>query len=104
MTTIINNIKAYFSKKDKREETEVAPEGMCPICWGHNEWDGHYYKVIKDKHLKSDGDKYENFISKIVDKHLKSTHKHEDKYICTTCDKEIQDVSLFLIPTNKYKT
>tara|TARA_B100000809_G_C15137276_1_gene531228 strand:- start:1379 stop:1648 length:270 start_codon:yes stop_codon:yes gene_type:complete len=89
MEAIIENIKAYFSKKDKGEETRLAPEGMCPPCWGHSEWDGQYYKVIKDKHLKPENEIYNSFISKIVDKHIKSTYKHENKYICTTCDKEI---------------
>ena len=89
MNTIIENIKTYFSKKDKGEETKSAPEGTCPICWGHNEWDGQYYKVIKDKHLKPGEDIYESFISKIVDQHVKTTHKHENKYICTSCDKAI---------------
>jgi len=89
MNTIIDNIKSYFAKKDNGEPTNVAPADMCPVCWGHNEWDGEYYKVVKDKHLKPGNDLYESFISKIVDKHVNSTHKHEDKYICTTCDKEI---------------
>jgi ribosomal protein L44E len=62
---------------------------MCPICWGHSEYDGKYYKILKDKHLTPGNDIYKSFISEIADKHVKSTHKHEDKYICTTCDKEI---------------
>ncbi len=89
METIIENIKSYFSKKDLGEKTMSTPAGVCAICWGHSEWDGHYYELKKDKHLKPGNDHYENFISKVVDKHIKSTHKHEDKYICTTCDKEI---------------
>jgi hypothetical protein len=62
---------------------------MCPICWGHSEYDGKYYKILKDKHLTPGNDIYKSFISEIADKHVNSTHKHEDKYICTTCDKEI---------------
>jgi len=89
MNTIIENIKSYFAKKDKGEQTEAAPQEMCPICWGHSEWDGHYYEIVKDKHLTPNKDIYESFISKIVDKHVASTHRHENKYICTTCDKEI---------------
>jgi hypothetical protein len=87
--SIIENIKDYFSNKDNGEINAKSPEGTCPICWGHSEWDGHYYKVIKDKHSTPGNDVYESFISKIVDQHTKTTHKHEDKYICTTCDKGI---------------
>ena len=89
MSTIIENIKTYFSKKEKGEKTGLAPEGMCPPCWGYNEWDGHYYEIKKDKHLLPGKDIYQSFISKIVDKHVGSTRKHENEYICTTCDKKI---------------
>jgi ribosomal protein L44E len=88
MTALIKSIKTYFSKKEN-VVTTAAPEGMCPICWGHSEWDGQYYELKKDKHLKPNSEQYESFISKVVDKHIKTTHKHEDQYICTTCDKQI---------------
>jgi len=90
MNAIAQNIKNYFSKKLKGEKTAAAPEGMCPNCWGHNEWDGEFYKIIKDKHTIPGGEVYESFISKIVDKHVETTHIHEDKYICTTCNLEIK--------------
>ncbi len=89
MKGIALNIKNYFSKKERKEETGKSPEGMCPTCWGFNEWDNKQYEVIRDKHLTPGGDLYDSFISKIVDKHVNTTHKHENKYICTTCDKEI---------------
>jgi len=87
MSSLIDNIKEYFSNKDKKDD--VAPKGMCPTCWGFDEWDNQYYEVIKDKHLLPNNDQYESFISKIVDKHVATTHKHENKYICTTCNKTI---------------
>jgi len=90
MTTIIENIKAFFSKKEKGEKTGDTPFGLCPNCWGHSDWEGQYYEIVKDKHLIPEKEKYESFISKIVDEHVKTTHKHENKYICTTCDKEIK--------------
>ncbi len=89
MSRLIDNIKSYFAKKESNDQTENAPIGMCPICWGHNEWDGQYYEVIKDKHSIPGKDIYESFISKIADEHVNTSHQHEDKYICTTCDKEI---------------
>ena len=88
MKTIINNIKNYFTQKDKGESI-ATPIGMCILCWGHSEWDGEYYELKRDKHLTPGSDIYESFISKIADKHVKSTHKHENKYICTTCNNEI---------------
>lgn len=89
MATLIENIKSYFIKKDNNEETGNAPESMCPICWGHSEWDGQYYEIKKDKHTLPDGDIYDSFISKIVDKHVRTTHDLKTKRVCVTCDKEI---------------
>ncbi|MGB1039346.1 MAG: hypothetical protein ACPGVD_00570 [Flavobacteriales bacterium] len=89
MSTIAENIKEFFSKKDKGEKVGEAPEGMCPVCWGHSEWDGEYYEIKKDKHLTPGEDKYDSFISKIVDKHVNNTHKHENVYQCKTCKIEI---------------
>jgi hypothetical protein len=89
MSTIIENIRDFFSKKQKGEETGLAPDGVCSICWGHTEWDGEYYEIVRDKHLLPGSDRYESFISKIADKHVNTTHKHGNKYICTSCNKEI---------------
>ncbi|MGB0888547.1 MAG: hypothetical protein ACPGSL_10525 [Vicingaceae bacterium] len=89
MANIIENIKNYFKRKENNHNTSEAPEGVCKICWGHDEWDGKYYKIIKDKHLTPGDDIYESFISKIANKHVNTTHKHENKYICTTCNKDI---------------
>jgi hypothetical protein len=89
MKEIAQNIKNYFSKRDRNDSSTNGPDGMCPTCWGFNEWDNEYFEVIQDKHLIPGNDIYESFISKIVDKHVNTTHKHENVYVCTSCDKEI---------------
>lgn len=89
MKTIIENIKRYFYQKENGEPTNDAPADMCGPCWGRSEWDGEYYELKRDKHLRPGSEIYESFISKIVDKHVLTTRKHENKYICITCDKVI---------------
>ncbi|MFT5860728.1 MAG: hypothetical protein ACI865_002842 [Flavobacteriaceae bacterium] len=89
MKEIVQNIKNYFSKKERNEVSGNAPDGMCPTCWGYEEWDNQYYKIMRDKHITPGGDRYDSFISKIVDKHVNTTHQHKNVYVCTTCDKEI---------------
>ena len=89
MGIIIENIKTYFERKERGEKTEKSPEGECPTCWGHNEWDGQYYEIKKDKHLIPEKQVYESFISKIVDVHVNTVHTHGTKHICLTCEKEI---------------
>ena len=39
---LFENVKAYFDRKKKVEDTAKAPEGVCPNCWGKQEWDGEY--------------------------------------------------------------
>lgn len=88
---MIEKIKAFFTKKDNGEAVAAAPEGMCPNCWGYNEWEGEYYKVVK-KDIKSNDkneDVYNNFINKIAEKHVASTSQQGNKYVCLTCKKEI---------------
>lgn len=85
---LVENIKSYFTKKE-RGDAGNAPEGMCPICWGHSEWDGQYYEIKRDNHAVKDGAIYDSFISKIVDEHVRTTHNLKEQYICTTCDKAI---------------
>ncbi len=87
---LVDNIHKYFVKKDKGEPIGKSPEGTCSVCWGQNEWDGEYYKIIKDKHALPGGQVYVNFISKIVNEHVRTTHNLKDKYVCVTCNKEIK--------------
>ena len=89
MKELFNKIQAFLIGKEKGKDVGVSPSGTCPVCWGHSEWEGQYYEIVRDKHLTPGDSIYDSFISKIVDKHVKTTHKHENKYICITCDKEI---------------
>jgi hypothetical protein len=88
---MIEEIKAFFAKKDNGEATGLAPEGICSSCWGYNQWEGEYYKVVK-KNIKSNNkndDIYNNFINKVAEKYVQSTRQQGNKYVCLTCDKEI---------------
>lgn len=82
----IDSIKNFFTKKAQQEETGIAPEGVCPNCWGKTEWEGEFYTLIKDPHTKPGSERYTNFIKKVADKFDNTAHKHEDKYICQTCN------------------
>ena len=41
--SIAENIKKFFKAKSKHETTGAAPEGICPNCWGRQEWEGNYF-------------------------------------------------------------
>lgn len=80
---LLENVKIYFTKKKNNEETGDAPEGVCPNCWGRQDWDENYYEIMKGE---SDNEKtYNSFIKDVVTKLDKITLKG-DSYECTTCN------------------
>ena len=44
---ILQTIKNYFNAKTEGNTTENAPLGICPNCWGKQEWEGEFYKLNK---------------------------------------------------------
>jgi len=81
---LFENVKAYFDRKKKVEDTAKAPEGVCPNCWGKQEWDGEYYKFIKGEGGDPSRDTYTSFIQDVTRKLDKITIK-KDTYSCETC-------------------
>ena len=81
---IIANLKNYFNAKYKGNETLKAPEGVCPNCWGKQEWDGEFYTKIKANNITEENKTYDNFIHEVAQKLDKITLK-EDILICETC-------------------
>jgi len=47
---IIDNIIEYFKAEDT-EEKKISPEGTCPICWGHQNYDGQIRELLSDKQI-----------------------------------------------------
>ena len=82
---IIENLKSYFNKKYNNEGTGESPEGVCPNCWGKQEWDGHFYKKLKAKNITPEDNTYNSFIHEVAEKLDKIALK-EDTYTCETCN------------------
>lgn len=81
---LIESIKSYFQKKSNNEPVGIAPKGVCPNCWGKQEWEGEFYKKIKANNITPDHNTYNNFIHEVAEKLDKITLK-EDILICETC-------------------
>ena len=89
---ISENIKRFFKAKAKNEEVNSAPEGVCPNCWGRQEWEGNYYKLMKARNITPESNTYNNFINEVTSKLDKITLK-EDTYECTTCHLKIKSTT-----------
>lgn len=81
---IIENLKTYFKNKENNQESGTAPEGVCPNCFGKQEWDGEYYKFIKGQDGNPSESLYNNFVQDVARKLDKITI-NKDTYTCETC-------------------
>lgn len=82
---LIENIKTYFKNKTENKELVNAPEGVCPNCWGKQEWDGEYYKFVKGENGNPSNETYNSFVKDVARKLDKITI-HKDTYTCETCN------------------
>ena len=83
--SIIQSIKSYFNLKAEGDTTKKAPEGICPNCWGKQEWDGDFYKLNKGNKLVGNNQTYNNFINKIVENNIEGISIKSDNHECETC-------------------
>jgi hypothetical protein len=83
--SLIENIKSYFNKKNNDETTGKAPDGICPNCWGKQEWEGEFYELMKGSKNDIRDETYNNFINKIVETNISGITIDKDTYTCKTC-------------------
>jgi hypothetical protein len=82
--SLIENIKSYFKKKTNNQEAGAAPEGVCPNCWGKQDWDGEHYTFMKGQNSNPSNDTYTNFVKDVARK-LDKIVVNKDNYVCETC-------------------
>ena len=49
--SLLDTLSAFFARPAKQTAAEV-PEGACPNCWGHYEYDGEIRKVARDRQTR----------------------------------------------------
>lgn len=81
---LIESVKTYFKNKTENKETQNAPEGVCPNCWGKQEWEGEYYKFVKGENGNPDKEVYNSFVKNVARK-LEKITINKDTYACETC-------------------
>ncbi|WP_394972797.1 hypothetical protein [uncultured Croceitalea sp.] len=47
---LIDKLVEFF-KAPKEETKDIAPEGICALCWGHYAYDKKIRTVLKDKQI-----------------------------------------------------
>ena len=83
---LINNLIQYFSKSKSTDN--VAPEGLCPNCWGNQQYDNVIREMYKDKQVDVNNTEANHaFIQKFVVERVKgiTLKKGSSGYECPTC-------------------
>ncbi len=78
MKNITKKLLSFIT--DPKKETEI-PTGLCPNCWGKEEYGGRFYQAVY-KHDKETG-----WVQDYAEKNLKGIllKKEDEKYKCPTC-------------------
>lgn len=77
-----------FFKKSEEETKGQVPEGVCPNCWGTQEYDHQIRELYKDKQIDVNNHKANYaFIKDFVVTHIDGIHlkKGDNSLECPTC-------------------
>ena len=93
MSTATNIL--MFLKKRAAGENVTAPEGLCPNCWGQQEYGGQFFKVMKNHTVDINTDEPEiGWITDYAAKHLQGIKLElkDEGLVCPTCKNVFQPV------------
>jgi hypothetical protein len=68
--SLLDSLSAYF-RRPAAETAEEAPEGVCPNCWGLQEFGGEVREIIRDRQVDvNNGEARHAFIQDFVVMHI----------------------------------
>ena len=91
---IINSI-IHFFKKPAEQTKGQTPEGMCPNCWGKQEYDGKIRELYEDKQIDVNNHMANYaFIQDFIVTQLDGIRliKGNNGYECPTCHLKVDEV------------
>lgn len=77
-----------FFKKTKAETKGITPSGLCPNCWGSQEYDNQIREMYKDQQVEVNNHEANYaFIQKFVVTHVDGIHlkSANNNFECPTC-------------------
>ena len=84
---IANSLIKYLKLSETRRGSET-PEGLCPNCWGRDEYGGQFFERVKNHGLDVNSKDPEiGWINEYAEKHLKGIklEKAGSEYVCQRC-------------------
>ena len=85
-TKIAKSLIAFL--KSNSDNTTEPPEGLCPNCWGREEYGGKFFERVKNHGFDINSSNPEvGWINDYVEKHLAPIvlFKEDDKHYCSRC-------------------
>lgn len=82
---MINSIINLFKNKS---ENVATPEGVCPNCWGRQEYSGKFYEAVKNEGIDVNNiSEKVGWIQDYADKYLSGIkmEKKGEEYVCPAC-------------------
>ena len=89
--SIVENLISFF-KQPASETAGKAPEGVCPTCWGIQEYDGEVRELYKDKQIDvNNHEANHNFIKEIVVARIDGIKlvKGTSGFVCPNCKRTV---------------
>lgn len=83
---LAKHILGFLGRKEGSERE--APEGLCPNCWGRQEYGGKFYEAVKTQGLDiNTKDEHTGWVQEYANKHLLDIQlKHDDDMlVCGHC-------------------
>jgi len=84
---MIETLIGFFKKPGEETQNEV-PEGLCPNCWGKQEYDNQIRELYKDKQIDVNNHEANYaFIQDFMVTHLNGIHlkRGNNSFECPTC-------------------
>jgi len=85
---MIKKLAAFFQQSSDTTKDQI-PEGVCPNCWGKQEYDNKIRTMYKDQKIDATNDDANHaFIQKFVVKYIDgiTLKKKGNSMVCPTCD------------------
>jgi hypothetical protein len=84
---IVSSIINFIKGGKKKEE---VPEGLCPNCWGRQEYNGEFYKAIQHEEIDTNNvDAKRGWIQGFVAQNLEGIalfeHPDSSDLVCSKC-------------------
>ena len=85
--------KRLFDKKEgdpSPSETDLLEEGVCPNCWGQQDYDGKYIALVKDQtksNINNDAAHKKAFVQQFIETGITGIRlkREGDLQVCLKC-------------------